>query len=210
MRFTNKIPFVIAFFLLTVPLFARTYSTTFPATENPISEGGNWTSGSAAGTCGGSLCYYNFRTTQGFAFGTMPVGVGARDSTAILTGSWGLNQTITATAHWTNFTAGELELRLRSSLVAGGYSYGYEVLFAEGYCQIVRWEGQVATLGGGAYTFLFNPNVGPCSKVPSEGSTLKATASPSPRSTTPAFSPGPWRTCEPALGRRLSRSAECL
>src|SRR5439155_17446512 len=121
MRFTNKIPFVIAFFLLTVPLFARTYSTTFPATENPISEGGNWTSGSAAGTCGGSLCYYNFRTTQGFAFGTMPVGVGARDSTAILTGSWGRNQTITATAHWTNFTAGELELRPPSSLVAGVY-----------------------------------------------------------------------------------------
>jgi hypothetical protein len=174
MRFTNKISFGIALFLLTVPLFGRTYSTTFPATENPISEGGNWTSGSAAGNCGGTPCYYDIRTTTNFAFGTMPVGAGARDSTAILTGTWGLNQTVTATTSWTNFTGGELELRLRSSLVAGGLSYGYEVLFNNGYCQIVRWEGQVATLGGSAYTALYT-NMS-CPKAPVAGSVLKATA----------------------------------
>src|SRR6266540_3863121 len=38
-------------------------------------------------------------------------------------------------------------------------------------------------------------------------STLKATASPSPRSTTPAFSPGPWRTRGDEVGKRR-RSSE--
>src|ERR1700747_86690 len=142
MRFTNKLPFGIALFLLTVPLFAGTYSTTFPATENPISEGGHWTSGSAAGTCGGHPCYYDIRTTggkPGYAFGTMPSPPpGADDSTAILTGTWGLNQTVTATVHIPNYTAGELEIRLRSSLYPGGLSYGYEVNFAQGYWGIIR------------------------------------------------------------------------
>src|SRR5215217_5065906 len=41
-------------------------------------------------------------------------------------------------------------------------------------------------------------------------STLNATASPSPRSTTPAFSPGPWSTRDPAEGSRRSSRAECL
>ena len=41
-------------------------------------------------------------------------------------------------------------------------------------------------------------------------STLNATASPSPRSITPAFSPGPCSTRSPALGSRFSSRAECL
>src|SRR6266550_2416019 len=41
-------------------------------------------------------------------------------------------------------------------------------------------------------------------------STLNATASPSPRSITPAFSPGPCNTRAPAEGRRRKRGAECL
>ena len=41
-------------------------------------------------------------------------------------------------------------------------------------------------------------------------STLNATASPSPRSITPAFSPGPWSTRSPGVGSRFRSSAECL
>src|SRR5213593_4329692 len=41
-------------------------------------------------------------------------------------------------------------------------------------------------------------------------STLNATASPSPRSTTPAFSPGPWSTRGESVGKRRSSGAECL
>ena len=41
-------------------------------------------------------------------------------------------------------------------------------------------------------------------------STLKATASPSPTSTTPAFSPGPISTCGPSVGSMRSSFFECL
>ena len=94
MRFANKIPFVIALCLLTVPLFARTYSTTFPATENPICEGSpcNWTGGGAAG---GNL-WGNVQTKPGLAFGVSePTQYG--DPTAVLAGTWGDNQTVQGT-----------------------------------------------------------------------------------------------------------------
>jgi hypothetical protein len=41
-------------------------------------------------------------------------------------------------------------------------------------------------------------------------STLNATATPSPRSSTPAFSPGPCSTRSPVDGSRFSSFAECL
>ena len=41
-------------------------------------------------------------------------------------------------------------------------------------------------------------------------STLNATASPSPTSTTPAFSPGPISTCGPSVGSMRSSFFECL
>jgi hypothetical protein len=43
---------------------ARTYTTTFPLTENPISEGGNWINGKAVG-----LDWANLATTNGMAIG---------------------------------------------------------------------------------------------------------------------------------------------
>src|SRR5262249_6167422 len=44
------------------------YSTTFPLTENSISEGGSWTNGGATG-----LGWANVQTTPGLSFGTGPV-----------------------------------------------------------------------------------------------------------------------------------------
>src|SRR6516165_9727819 len=41
-------------------------------------------------------------------------------------------------------------------------------------------------------------------------SILKTAACPSPRSTTPAFSPGPWITCGPEVGSFLSQTLEDL
>jgi hypothetical protein len=48
------------------------YSTTFPLTENPISEGGSWTNGGATG-----LGWANVQTTPGLSFGT-----GSRQATS--------------------------------------------------------------------------------------------------------------------------------
>src|SRR5207245_1043287 len=41
-------------------------------------------------------------------------------------------------------------------------------------------------------------------------SILKTTASPSPMSTTPAFSPGPWMTCGPSVGGFVRKVRELL
>jgi hypothetical protein len=41
-------------------------------------------------------------------------------------------------------------------------------------------------------------------------SILKTTAHPSPMSTAPAFSPGPWSTRGPRVGRRARNTRECL
>jgi len=44
---------------------ASTYTTNFPLTEDPISEGGKWINGKKDG-----VDWANVRTTPGFAFGT--------------------------------------------------------------------------------------------------------------------------------------------
>ena len=63
-----------------------TYSTSFPGTEDPISENGNWVGGQNAG---GNL-WGNVQKTPGFAFGvSQPTQFG--DPTAILTGTWSPN-----------------------------------------------------------------------------------------------------------------------
>jgi hypothetical protein len=134
------------------------YSTNFPRGENPISEGGQWSNGQANG-----LDWANIQTTPGFAFGT-EIG-GSRpepqkfdDSTALLAGSWGPNQTVQATVYSVNPNQDgkvweEVELRLRSS-VSPHQCTGYEIMFRcsktpQAYCNIARWEGPL-----GKFTYL--------------------------------------------------------
>jgi hypothetical protein len=146
------------------------FSTTFPATENPISQGGIWKNGQADG-----LDWTNVRTTTNFAFGTESGGGGFDDSTALLNNvSWGPDQTAQGTVVVTRAssdsgTAEEVELRLRSTLTAHS-STGYEVLCSVNstvrYIQIVRWNGAF-----GDFTLLKDGTSG-CSN----GDVLKATA----------------------------------
>ena len=117
-----------------------TYTTNFPLTENPISENGNWINGAATG-----LEWQNVQTTSGFAFGTQSGNAGGYDdSTAVVSGSWGSNQTAQATADCPTHSGGqELELRLRTSITPNSIT-GYELNFScgsEQYNQIVRWNG---------------------------------------------------------------------
>jgi hypothetical protein len=111
---------------------ARTYTTKFPLTEDPISEGGKWINGKKNG-----LDWANVRTTPGFAFGTEIGGNRPElqkydDSTALLTGTWGPEQTAQATVHRVNKDDDniyqEVELRLRSALSPHNAT-GYEVMF---------------------------------------------------------------------------------
>jgi len=106
----------------------------------------------------------NVGTTPGLAFGTQ-TGVEAwgptayNDSTAVLSGAWGANQTATATVHIRKQTDApgvfeEVELRLRTTITAHSIT-GYEINFscsanpANFYAQIVRWNGPL-----GSFTYL--------------------------------------------------------
>lgn len=125
-----------------------TYTTNFPATENPLSEGGRWIGGKLTG-----LDWADARSTPGFAFGTQSGASGFNDSTAVLSGNWGPDQTAQATVHYLNAqpatSSEEVELRLRTSVTAHKIT-GYEVNFqinpgTGAYIQIVRWNGPLGS-----------------------------------------------------------------
>jgi hypothetical protein len=139
---------------------AGTYTTKFALTENPISESGSWINGKTTG-----LDWADVSTTDGMAIGLESGFTGYDDATALLTGTWGSNQTAMATVFTTNRMSGnvfeEVEIRLRSSLSPHNCT-GYEVLFSlkqdsSAYVQIVRWNGPlgdftyVAAIGGAQY-----------------------------------------------------------
>lgn len=133
----------------------RTYTTNFTRTENPISESGNWVSGRAG------LDWADVRTRAGLAFGTQSRKATTApgeydDSTALLTGPWGPDQTAQATVYSANPTDKayeEVELRLRSNLSAHRAT-GYEISFRclkspKAYLDIVRWNGPL-----GSFTYI--------------------------------------------------------
>jgi hypothetical protein len=127
----------------------NTYTTNFPVTEDPISESGRWISAHAIG-----LDWADVRTTPGLAHGTNSYSAltGYNDSTAVLTGTWGPNQTVQATVHTTNQQTGsiyeEVEIRLRTTITAHSLT-GYEINFrcnhdGSQYIGIVRWNGPLS------------------------------------------------------------------
>lgn len=138
--------------LFATPVMAQqSYTTAFPLTENPIKEDVSgvhrWVNG---GTCADStLCvgldWSNVQTTPAFAFGTQTgSGTTFDDSTAILTGSWGPNQTVSAQVFHSGPFAGEMEIRLHTTVSAHNIT-GYEALCNGGVFQLVRWEGPLGS-----------------------------------------------------------------
>lgn len=147
--------------------FARTYTSNFTNTENPLSEAGVWING---GTLG--LKWHDCRSTPGFAFGTQPATIKYDDSTCLLSGTWGPNQTAQITIHTVSAGAHasfeEAEVRLRSTITANnstGYEINCSVEPGNPYMQIVRWNGPL-----GSFTQLNGSSVG-CGN----GDVLKAT-----------------------------------
>lgn len=120
------------------------YSTKFPLTEDPISEGRIWVNGGTVG-----LDWANVFTTGGRAVGN-ETGATFTDATAVLqTRIWAPDQKATAVVS----TIGEpmdecyqeVELRLRTVISANNIT-GYEINYkfstdSTGYMQIVRWNG---------------------------------------------------------------------
>jgi hypothetical protein len=129
---------------------SRMYTTMFPLTENPISEGGNWINGQSVG-----IDWHDVSTTPGLAIGHQS-GTSYTDGTALLAGSWGPTQTVQAVVHTVKQSDPcyqEVEIRLRSSLSAHTCT-GYEISFkasktSSAYLIIVRWNGPL-----GNFTYL--------------------------------------------------------
>jgi len=122
----------------------RNYSTSFPLTENPISEGGIWQNGAAVG-----LDWSNVSTVPNLARGNQAHRNNYNDSTAILTGTWGPDQTVTAvmvTSVPRDNASAECEIRLRSAISAHNCT-GYEIMWNAApdndYLSIARWNGAV-------------------------------------------------------------------
>jgi hypothetical protein len=123
-------------FTLTVSAL-RTYTTSFPLAENPLSEGDTWINGGAAG-----LDWKDCRSTAGLAFGTQD-----GTATCVVSGAWGANQTAQAVVHVVPSAAtqsGEVALHLHTTIAAHSIT-GYEITCSlnsgEPYTQIVRWDG---------------------------------------------------------------------
>jgi hypothetical protein len=125
---------------------ARTYTTNFPINENPISESGSWVGGQTAG----NNLWGNVQTNGTMAFGvTEPTQYG--DPTAILTGTWGNQQTAKATIKVNTTPTGtcchEAEVRLRMTINSSAHTItGYEVYCSvmpspNNYCHIASWGG---------------------------------------------------------------------
>ena len=150
--FTLVVSLMVLGLLSGAQAMATTYTTSLPLTENPISESGTWINGQANG-----LLWANCSTTNHFVWGNDSRGVAYADPTALLTGTWGSNQTVTATVKVINQPAGsgccsEIELRLRSTISANT-NRGYEILFStytgNDYVQIVTWHGPRGVEGVG-------------------------------------------------------------
>jgi hypothetical protein len=147
------------------------YSTTFPLTENPISEGGSWTNGGATG-----LGWANVQTTPGLSFGTGPVNAGTylyADPTAVLQGAWAQDQQVQATVKvpgvYGRACCKEVELRIRTTITGNsitGYELNCSVVPAGPYLTLVRWNGPLNN-----FTYI-GRNATPCVN----GDVLKLTA----------------------------------
>jgi hypothetical protein len=145
----------------------RSYSTRFEGTEVPISEGGAWLNGRKDGIdwcdvlLGDGHAYgeksrmnsAERRAEQAFGGATADPAVvegDYDDPAAVLSGSWGRNQSAKSTVFARNPTDDyfqEVEIRLRSS-IAPSWCDGYEVFWRcsqseAAYAEIVRWNGKI-------------------------------------------------------------------
>jgi hypothetical protein len=122
------------------------YATTFPLTENPISEGGVWLNGRTDG-----VDWYNVLTngTIGYAYGEVTTGE-YTDPTAILKGTWAADQGAEGVVYVQNPPTNcwpEVEIRLRSTITAHritGYEIYWGVRTDQAYVTIVRWNGALS------------------------------------------------------------------
>lgn len=133
------------------------FSTTFPLTENPISESGAWTTTTVQSKTPS-------QTASGNAFGTMTTfdGVHFPDSCACLTVWNGANQRVTATLANASAVSGlETELLLRCKFDSSNATgYELDMVFSGGHAVLVRWDFTTASAPN-AFLQLADSTTGP-------------------------------------------------
>ena len=153
--------------------------TTFPLTEDPISQGGIWLNGGVNGTDWG-----NVQTTTNLASGAGAQNTGADtygDPIAILNKPWSSNQQASGVVYANSSASSgacckEVELHLNMSVSAGnitGYEIDCSLTSGTQYLVIVRWNGPFAnpTNSNNGFTVLYTDNSVYCQS----GDTLSAT-----------------------------------
>jgi hypothetical protein len=169
MKFFRLLPI----FLVALPVAAQNhyYTTTFPATENPICQNSGsgcvWINGGQTG-----IDWGNIQTKTSLVFGVSePSQYG--DPSAVLQGTWTADQTVQATVYVGSAPSNcchEVELRLRMTITphsSTGYEINCSVVPSDQYMQVVRWNGAL-----GSFTYVGWGN-GYCAN----GDVLKATIS---------------------------------
>jgi hypothetical protein len=133
---SNSILLVFGLFVLGL---SQTYTTNFPAMENPISEGGRWTNGGAVG-----IDFRDVQTANGRAYSSGIVS-GYDDCIACLSG-FPADQSVQATIYrdpsYTAPGTHEVELHLRTTITAKSIrTYEMDFWFGGSILQIARWNG---------------------------------------------------------------------
>ena len=160
------------------------FTTNFPATENPISQGGIWLGGATDG-----LDWNDVKTTGGQAVGAAFVS-GYNDPSAILKSSYfsvsndqfAEGVVYRASGYTPSANYHEIQLRLRFSISAHD-AHGYEILFAldntgssnDGWA-VVKWLGSLGsytTISSNGATLVGKINDGDVFRAELRGSTMK-------------------------------------
>jgi hypothetical protein len=161
---------------------ARSFSTNFPVPENPISENGafvtsttpgvDW-SGLRLGGCGCKPVAPVAVTAPGYASPPNIANRNTGDALAVLSGSWGADQSAFIVVANTPPSSGpqEVEIHLRTDPATGR---GYEITwaFSSSYIIIATWNGGGGIGEGVAYYILIHAD-GPQYAI-SPGDTLSA------------------------------------
>lgn len=139
----------------------QAFETTFPATENPISQGGIWRNGLTNG-----LDWTDMQTSGGLAYGPANfLSSTYDDATAILARSWSPDARAEAVVKSINQQDGattfqEVELRLRTSInghVIKGYEFNWLCTHnGNQYHQVGYWYGPIGVQGGCALGCAFD------------------------------------------------------
>lgn len=189
---------------------AVSYSTTFSATEDPISEGGKWVNGETDG-----LLWSDVQTTGGIACASREVDDGSvsryADPCAHISTSYlqfdpdqYVQATVSLATDYEDSGANhEIELWVRASIIENS-AKGYEVLWnLLGGAAVVRWDG-----GLGSYTPIDDslswgvPADGDVMRVEISGSTLTVKINGATKITTDVTKIGGayYSTGQPGLG----------